>query len=109
MLVKRRGQTKQAILDMVQLALNTILPSLPSREEKFKLLQTLREATDGKMFVEREFSITVKQLVEMLEADGKIEEATKQIQEIQIETYGSLKNKEKVDFILYQMKLVLLR
>lgn len=31
------------------------------------------------------------------------------IQEIQIETYGSLKNQEKVDFILYQMKLVLQR
>jgi 26S proteasome regulatory subunit N5 len=45
----------------------------------------------------------------MYEADGKIDEACKQIQEIQIETYGSMENKEKVDFILYQMKLVLLR
>merc|ERR1719188_142474 len=45
----------------------------------------------------------------MLEADGKIDEATKIIQEIAIETYGSLENKEKVDFILYQMKLVLAR
>ena len=42
-------------------------------------------------------------------ADGKIDEGTKLIQEIQIETYGSLKNVEKVDFILYQMKLVLER
>jgi len=40
-------------------------------------------------------------LIEMLEQDGKIDEATKIIQEIQIETYGSLENKEKVDFILY--------
>jgi len=45
----------------------------------------------------------------MLEEDGKVDEATKIIQEIQIETYGSLKNAEKVEFILYQMKLVLLR
>lgn len=45
----------------------------------------------------------------MLEEDGKAEEATKLIQEIQIETYGSLLNQEKVDFILYQMKLVLAR
>jgi 26S proteasome regulatory subunit N5 len=45
----------------------------------------------------------------MLEADGKLDEGTKLIQEIQIETYGSLKNVEKVDFILYQMKLVLER
>ena len=45
----------------------------------------------------------------MYEADGKIDEAAKIIQEIQIETYGSLENKEKVSFILYQMKLVLAR
>jgi len=45
----------------------------------------------------------------MYEADGKIDEAAKIIQEIQIETYGSLENKEKVAFILYQMKLVLAR
>ena len=48
-------------------------------------------------------------MIEMMEQDGKIDEATKIIQEIQIETYGSLENKEKVDFILYQMKLVLMR
>lgn len=45
----------------------------------------------------------------MLEEDGKVDEATKTIQEIQIETYGSLLNQEKVDFILHQMKLVLNR
>ena len=44
-----------------------------------------------------------------LEEDGKAEEATKIIQEIQIETYGSLEVSEKVEFILYQMKLVLMR
>jgi len=44
-----------------------------------------------------------------MEEDGKAEEGTKIIQEIQIETYGSLEVKEKVEFILYQMKLVLMR
>lgn len=110
MLVKRRGQTKEAIIQMTQLALTSFLPSNDlSREEKFNLLSTLREATEGKMFVEREYATCTRQLVEMYEADGKVEEAVKIIQEIQIETYGSLENKEKVDFILYQMKLVLLR
>ena len=45
----------------------------------------------------------------MFEEDAKIDEAAKIIQEIQIETYGSLESKEKVEFILYQMKLVLAR
>jgi 26S proteasome regulatory subunit N5 len=109
MLIKRRGQAKQAIVDMVQLCVTKFLPALPSREETFNMLTVLRECTDGKMILEREYSQCTKQLVEMYEADGKIDEACKLIQEIQIETYGSLKNKEKVDFILYQMKLVLMR
>jgi 26S proteasome regulatory subunit N5 len=49
----------------------------------------------------------VREQAEMLEADGKVDDATKMVQEIQIETYGSLQTAEKVDFILYQMKLVL--
>lgn len=48
-------------------------------------------------------------LCRYLEEDGKAEEATDIIQEIQIETYGSLEMSEKVEFILYQMKLVLQR
>jgi 26S proteasome regulatory subunit N5 len=73
------------------------------------MLSTLRSATEGKIFLEREYAKVTRDLVEMYEADGKIDEAAKIIQEIQIETYGSLENKEKVSFILYQMKLVLAR
>ena len=73
------------------------------------MLNTLRSTTEGKIFMEREYAKNTRDLVEMYEADGKIDEAAKIIQEIQIETYGSLENKEKVDFILYQMKLVLAR
>ena len=63
---------------MTQLALDNFLPSNDlSREEKFNLLSTLREATEGKMFVEREYATTTRQLVQMYEADGKVEEAVK--------------------------------
>ena len=89
--------------------MNTFKDAMPSRDERFSLLNTLRTVTDGKMFLEREYSQVTREVVEMYEADGKIDEAAKIIQEIAIETYGSLENKEKVDFILYQMKLVLAR
>lgn len=61
------------------------------------------------MFLEREYSQATLKLCKFLEEDGKAGEATDIIQEIQIETYGSLEVKEKVEFILYQMKLVLMR
>ena len=78
-----------------------VIDRLPSREEKYRMLDTLKEASEGKMFLEREYSQVVRWQAEMLEEDGKAEDATKLIQEIQIETYGSLLNQEKVDFILY--------
>ena len=92
---------------MVLLCQKTFLEQLPSREEKYKLLTSLREASEGKIFLEREYSQCTVSLCKMLEEDGRAEEGTKIIQEIQIETYGSLEVAEKLRFILYQMKLVL--
>jgi 26S proteasome regulatory subunit N5 len=107
-LIKRRGQAKKAIIDMVQWVMSdAVLNKLPSREDRYKMLEALKEASEGKMFLEREYSQVTRTTAEMLEADGKHDDATKLVQEIQIETYGSLQTVEKVDFILYQMKLVL--
>jgi hypothetical protein len=50
---------------------------MPTREEKYNLLNTLREASDGKMFLEREYANCTKWLCEMLEEDGRAEEGTK--------------------------------
>lgn len=55
-LVKRRGQCKKAVTDMVELVMGTLLAKLPSREEKFMTLESLREACEGKMYTEREYS-----------------------------------------------------
>ena len=65
------------------------------------MLTSLRDACQGKMFLEREYATTTRMQVEMYEADGKIDEAAQTIQELPIETYGSLEAKEKVVFILY--------
>lgn len=67
---------------MVQLSIDEFLNKMPTREEKYTLLQTLREVSDGKMFLEREYANTTRWLCEMLEEDGKADEATKIIQEI---------------------------
>ena len=41
---------------MVALCQNTLFNLLPSRDEKYAMLKTLREASEGKMFLEREYS-----------------------------------------------------
>ena len=76
-LVKRRGQAKKAVTDMVALVQGTLLEKLPTREEKFMTLESLREACEGKMYTEREYSQCTVQLVKMYEEDGKIDDGTK--------------------------------
>ncbi|PIO65793.1 hypothetical protein TELCIR_12517 [Teladorsagia circumcincta] len=44
-----------------------------------------------------------------MEAEGKIEEAANLILELQVETYGSMEIKEKVEFLLEQMRLSVAR
>ena len=75
-LVKRRGQAKKPVVDMVAMLKDKIFESLPSRAEKYKMLEALREATDGKMFLELEYSQVTVKLCEYMEADNKAEEAT---------------------------------
>jgi len=79
MLIKRRGQAKQAVQEMVKLCVETYLPALASqsREETFLMLGVLREVSEGKMFLEAEYAHCTRQLCEMLEADGKLDEACK--------------------------------
>jgi hypothetical protein len=53
------------------------LPAMPNREQKYLLLETLRTASEGKLFLEREYANCTRMLCEMLEEDGKVDEATK--------------------------------
>ena len=46
-------------------------------------------------------------LVKGKEEGEEIEEAAGILQEVQVETYGSMDRREKLEFILYQMKLML--
>lgn len=108
LLTKRRGQAKKAVTDMVQQVM-TYVDQMPNREEKYNIINALREATEGKLFVEVEYARCTRIFSEMKEEDGELDTATEVIQEVQIETYGSMEKKEKLEYILYQLKLVLLR
>ena len=53
---------------MVHLITETYLPALSSsREETFNFLQSVREISEGKMTLEKEFAMSTKQVVEMYE------------------------------------------
>jgi len=104
-LAKRRGQLRTVIQDFVGEAM-TYLDKL-NKEDKLTLLATLREITEGKMFVEIERARLTEILAKMKEADGNIAEAANIMQEIQVETFGQMDRKEKTNFILEQVRLCL--
>ncbi|VDN30139.1 unnamed protein product [Gongylonema pulchrum] len=82
-----------------------MIDKTPNEQVRNKLIETLRNVTAGKIYVEVERARLTSRLVKKLESEGKLEEATTMLLELQVETYGSMELKEKVEFILEQMRL----
>ncbi|XP_030036703.2 26S proteasome non-ATPase regulatory subunit 12 [Manduca sexta] len=106
LLSKRRSQLKQAVVKMVQ-ECYTYVDKTPDKETKIKLIETLRSITEGKIYVEVERARLTHILAKIREEEGDVNEAAKIIQELQVETYGSMDKREKVELILEQMRLCL--
>lgn len=96
----------QATTKMVQEAMSH-LDDTPDMDTKLELIDTLRTVTEGKIFVEVERARLTRILSKIREDEGKIEEAADILQELQVETFGSMDKREKTDFILEQMRLLL--
>ncbi|KAK6732079.1 hypothetical protein RB195_016448 [Necator americanus] len=107
-LSKKRLIIKMAIAKMVRDACEMV-EKMPNEEVKMKLVDTLRTVTAGKIYVEVERARLTSLVVKKLEAEGKLEEATNLILELQVETYGSMEIKEKVEFLLEQMRFTVAR
>lgn len=105
-LSKKHGLLKTAVNKMVQQAL-TFVTELNEAAIKMDLIETLRSVTDGKIFLEVERARVTKILAGIKESQGKIDEAADILQELQVETFGSMEKREKAEFILEQMRLCL--
>lgn len=106
LLTKRRGQLKQAVTKMVQEAC-TYVDQIEKKEDQLEFIDTLRTVTSGKIYLELERARITRKLAQMKEADGNIADAATVLQELQVETFGSMERREKVEFILEQMRLCL--
>eukprot|EP01107_Rhizomastix_libera_P007701 TRINITY_DN22714_c0_g1_i1.p1 TRINITY_DN22714_c0_g1~~TRINITY_DN22714_c0_g1_i1.p1 ORF type:complete len:452 (+),score=103.07 TRINITY_DN22714_c0_g1_i1:6-1361(+) len=107
-LSKRRGQLKTAVQHIVQKAMS-FLGSIPDEKAKVTLIETLRSITEGKIYVELERARLTQMLAGIREAAGGdgIATASKLLQEIQVETFGSMDKMEKTAFLLEQVRLCL--
>jgi len=115
-LATRRSQKTAAIKALVQTAMPWCVdePYSPKattteQEKAFcnKLVVALRDISDGKIFLERERAVLTRVLATTKEQAGDIAAAADVLQEVHVETYGSLSKRDKVEFILEQMRLTL--
>lgn len=105
---KRHQQSKHAISAVVAQG-SSWLDETPDKETKVKLLKTLLEVTVGKIYVEGERATLTRQLAAIKEADGDVDGACAAMLEVYVETYGALNKREKIDFILEQIRLCILK
>ncbi|MFH4982019.1 hypothetical protein AB6A40_008728 [Gnathostoma spinigerum] len=108
MLSKKRSLIKLAIARMVRDCCDMV-DKTPNEQVKSKLIETLRTITAGKIYVEIERARLTSRVVKKLESQGKLDEAANMLLELQVETYGSMEMKEKVEFLLEQMRLSVAR
>ncbi|KAM0788741.1 hypothetical protein ACM66B_002833 [Microbotryomycetes sp. NB124-2] len=106
-LSKKHGQLRQAVQKMVDEAM-TYLDQLDG-QTKLDLIETLREVTEGKIYLEVPRARVTRMLSNIKEKEGDINKASELMQELQVETFGSMDRREKVDFILEQMRLLKLQ
>lgn len=89
---------------MVQTVMG-FLDQTPSLETKLSVIETLRTVTEGKIFVEVERARVTKILSDIKKQQGDVRAATDILCELQVETFGSMSRREKVEFILAQVAL----
>lgn len=108
LLSKKRSQLKQAVAKMVQEAF-TYVDQIDDMETKLKLIDTLRTVTAGKIYVEIERARLTRKLATIKETKGSVDEAASILLELQVETYGSMDKREKIEFLLEQMRVCLIK
>lgn len=106
LLAKKRGQPKKALIDLVQLSMSFI-GKLTKEEDRINLIKTIKDVCEKKIFLEVEYARCCLLLVKQNESEDNINEAAKILQDVQVETYGSMDKREKLEFILYQMKIMI--
>ena len=106
MIAKRRSALQKVIYKMVLQAM-TYIKDVPNQEIEIELIEALRKVVAGKIFVELEEARLARMLAEIKEKQGDIAEAANILQEVQVETCGSMEAREKAEFMLEQVRLVL--
>lgn len=105
MVSKKRGVIKSSMAALVQQCISWV-PLLPDRQKRHQLIEALRDVTEGKIYLEVERTLVTRILAKIHEdEEHNLKAAARVMQELQVETFGSLEKRARVDFILEQIRL----
>jgi 26S proteasome regulatory subunit N5 len=76
-------------------------------QEYLEYIETLRTVSEGKIYLEVDAARLTMRIAKHREAEGDTEEASKVLQEVAVETYGTMDKLEKANFLLEQVRLCL--
>jgi 26S proteasome regulatory subunit N5 len=107
LLSKRRAQIKQAVAAVVRECMTYLDDPNLDEATRIQALRVLRDVTEGKIFLELERARLTKALAEIEESKGNVATAADLMEELQVETFGSMDKREKIVFILEQIRLSL--
>jgi 26S proteasome regulatory subunit N5 len=105
---KRDSQNKTIIIAVTKEVL-TYIDATPTNDVKIELIKALKEVVDGKIYVEGESASLHFMLSKIYESQGDIDAACDIIQDVHVETYGSLTKQQKAEYILEQMRVTLVK
>ncbi|KAF9076087.1 PCI domain-containing protein [Rhodocollybia butyracea] len=120
-LTKKHGQLKSVIQALVEQAMGWLEDIRKKDGDKtwLQLVETLREVTEGKIFLETPRArvtlllsqyhedIYKKASTPLEEKRKSLETASELLADLQVETYSSMERREKTEFILEQMRLLI--
>lgn len=93
---------KAFLQGIISLSLN-----IADEAKKIKINDTICKITEGKIYLEQERVDSVKILSQIKESNGEIHEANLLLQDLQIESFGSIEKYTRMQIILEQLRLSL--
>jgi len=120
-LEKKHGQLKVVIQSIVEQAMNWLEPikSAAGLERWLQLIETLRSVTEGKIFLETPRARVTLLLALYNESQANsastpvdylrlLQTASDLLSDLQVETYSSMERREKTEYLVEQMRLLIL-
>ena len=108
-IINKRNALNRGTISAIVSETITYIDSTPSVDTKIELIKTMQIICDGKIYVEGESAQLHFMLSKIYEDQGNIDAACEAIQDVHVETYGSLTRQQKAEYILDQMRLNLLK